>query len=45
MVIAAPDHCNAPSFVLGHEAGKHVYVEKACSPITLNEGEILGAGS
>ena len=40
IVIAAPDHWNAPAALLAIPAGKHVYLEKPCSH-NPNEGEIL----
>src|SRR6266446_6287239 len=37
ITIATPDHWHAPMAVAGLQAGKHVYVEKPCSPILRRE--------
>lgn len=44
LVIAAPDHWQAPAAILASKAGKNIYLEKPCSH-NPNEGEILIAAS
>src|SRR5262249_759405 len=41
LVVATCNHWHAPAAILGCAAGKHVYVEKPCSP-TPREGELMG---
>lgn len=40
VVIATPDHWDAPATILACEAGKHVYVEKPCAH-NIREGRLM----